>query len=304
MAALSILVTGSSGFIGTHVVRHLHESGHLVTALDCAAPKEELPPGVRFHLCDIREGLLPNKKFDAVVHLAALAGVRQSIDRKLDYEFTNVIGTIRLLEHCRRIGIPHFVFASSSSVYGPDAPLPFSEDGPTNPRSPYALTKLHCEHWGQLYSKLHDIRFIALRFFSVWGPGQRPDLAMEAFRRRIEKGQPIIINGDGSQRRDLTHVFDVVRAVELAIHWQGEGATALNIGTGENHSVMDMAKAAAALHFSGSSFTDFTPAATHENPHPADLPETRASLINTRKTLNWEPGIFFPIGPVSSCKKV
>ena len=234
MAALSVLVTGSSGFIGTHVVRHLHESGHRVTALDCAAPKEELPPGVRFHMCDIREGLLPNQSFDAVVHLAALAGVRQSIDRKLDYEFTNVIGTIRLLEHCRRMGIPHFVFASSSSVYGPDAPLPFSEDGPTNPRSPYALTKLHCEHWGQLYSKLHDIRFIALRFFSVWGPGQRPDLAMEAFRRRIEKGQPIIINGDGSQRRDLTHVFDVVRAVGLAIHWQGEGATALHIGTGKH----------------------------------------------------------------------
>jgi UDP-glucuronate 4-epimerase len=163
---------------------------------------------------------------------------------------------------------------------------------------------LHCEHWGQLYSKLHDIRFIALRFFSVWGPGQRPDLAMEAFRRRIEKGEPIIINGDGSQRRDLTHVFDVVRAVEMAIHWQGEGATALNIGTGKNHSVMDMAKAAAALHFSGSSFTDFTPAVTHEPPHPADLPETRASLINTRKTLHWEPGIFFPIGPVSPYKKV
>jgi nucleoside-diphosphate-sugar epimerase len=129
MAALSILVTGSSGFIGTHVVRHLHESGHMVTALDCAAPKEELPPGVRFHMCDIREGLLPRQTFDAVVHLAALAGVRQSIDRKLDYEFTNVIGTIRLLEHCRRMGIPHFVFASSSSVYGTDAPLPFSEDG-------------------------------------------------------------------------------------------------------------------------------------------------------------------------------
>ena len=152
---LSILVTGSSGFIGTHVVRHLHEAGHKITALDYLPPKEPLPEGVRFEQCDIRQGMFPNLCFDTVVHLAALAGVRPSIDRKLDYEITNVVGTLRLLDFCRRMNVPTFVFASSSSVYGPESPLPFAEDGPTDPCSPYALTKLHGEHWCRLYSRLH-----------------------------------------------------------------------------------------------------------------------------------------------------
>jgi nucleoside-diphosphate-sugar epimerase len=165
---LSVLVTGSSGFIGSHVVRHLHEEGHRVTALDYLPPTDPLPEGVTFHQCDIRENRFPNKSFDAVVHLAALAGVRPSIDRQLDYEITNVLGTIRLLDFCRRMAIPSFVFASSSSVYGPDTPLPAREDHPANPCSPYALTKLHGEQWGRLYARQHGLRFLALRFFSVW----------------------------------------------------------------------------------------------------------------------------------------
>ena len=139
---LSVLVTGSSGFIGTHVVRHLQAAGHRVTGLDHIPPNDPLPEGVSFHVCDIRKGDLPDRTFDAVVHLAALAGVRPSMDRPMEYEITNVIGTIRLLEFCRRMGIPRFVFASSSSVYGPDTPLPAREDSPANPCSPYALTKL------------------------------------------------------------------------------------------------------------------------------------------------------------------
>ena len=110
---------------------------------------------------------------------------------------------------------------------------------------------------------------MALRFFSVWGPGQRPDLALEAFRRRIEEGQPVMINGDGTQRRDLTHVADVARAVELALRWPGPGSVVLNVGTGRNHSVMDMLAAAR---------TTATPLVEHQEPHPADVPETLASL--------------------------
>jgi len=140
---LSVLVTGSSGFIGTHVVRSLHAAGHRVTGLDQIPPRDPLPEGVAFHVCDIRKGELPDRAFDAVVHLAALAGVRPSLDRPLEYEATNVIGTIRLLEFCCRMGVPRFVFASSSSVYGPDTPLPAEESTPANPCSPYALTKLH-----------------------------------------------------------------------------------------------------------------------------------------------------------------
>ena len=162
---LSVLVTGSSGFIGTYVVRSLHAAGHRVTGLDQIPPKDPLPEGVAFHVCDIRQGELPDRTFDAVVHLAALAGVRPSLDRPMEYETTNVVGTIRMLEFCRRMGVPQFVFASSSSVYGPDTPLPAEESTPANPCSPYALTKLHGEQWGRLYARLHGLRFLALRFF-------------------------------------------------------------------------------------------------------------------------------------------
>ncbi len=286
-ASLSVLVTGSSGFIGTHVVRHLHAAGHRVTGLDHIPPTDALPEGVAFHVCDIRKGELPDRAFDAVVHLAALAGVRPSMDRPMEYEITNVIGTIRLLEFCRGMGVPHFVFASSSSVYGPETPLPAEESTPANPCSPYALTKLHGEQWGRLYARLHGLRFIALRFFSVWGPGQRPDLALEAFRRRIEVGQPVMINGDGTQRRDLTHVADVARAVGLAIRWRGPGAVVLNVGTGRNHSVLDMLAAAR---------KGATPAVEHHALHPADVPETLASITAAGAQLGWQPRIFFPDG--------
>ena len=284
---LSVLVTGSSGFIGTHVVRHLHAAGHRVTGLDHIPPTDALPEGVAFHVCDIRQGELPDTTFDAVVHLAALAGVRPSMDRPMEYEITNVIGTIRLLEFCRRMGIPRFLFASSSSVYGPDTPRPAEESTPANPCSPYALTKLHGEQWGRLYACLHGLRFVALRFFSVWGPGQRPDLALEAFRRRIEAGQPVIINGDGSQRRDLTHVADVARAIELALRWQGGRSVVLNVGTGRNHSVMDMLDAAR---------KGATPLVEHQPPHPADVPETLASITAAGVQIGWQPRIFFPDG--------
>jgi UDP-glucuronate 4-epimerase len=279
-----------------------------VTALDQMSPKQPLPEGVKFYDCDIRQGLLPQKTFDAVVHLAALAGVRPSLHDPLGYQFTNVIGTIRLLDHCRKMGAPHFVFASSSSVYGPDTPLPAEESTTPDPCSPYALTKLQGEQWGRLYAKLHGIRFLALRFFSVWGPGQRPDLALEAFRLRMMAGKPVTIHGDGSQRRDLTHVEDVARAIESALHWEGPGSAVLNVGTGKNHSVMDMLDAAqkvvAALHFSGSGFTHFTPNVSYQNAHPADVPETLASITAVGKELGWSPRIFFPETSDPDVKKV
>jgi nucleoside-diphosphate-sugar epimerase len=290
MAPIHVLVTGSSGFIGRHVVRLLADSGHPVTATDYRPQAEALPHGVRFHRCDLRSDPLPRGDFAAVVHLGALAGVRPSLDRALDYEATNVLGTLRLLEHCRQTGIGRFVLASSSSVYGPDTPLPAEESALPSPQSPYALTKVHAEQWGQLYARLHGLRFIALRFFSVWGPGQRPDLAQENFRRKLAAGQPVIINGDGSQRRDLTHVSDVARAVELALRWAGPGADVLNVGTGRNHSVMDML---AAVTKSGSKpRIDYRPA------NPADVPATLADIRTAASKLGWTPRIAFPNGPL------
>jgi UDP-glucuronate 4-epimerase len=289
MAPIPVLVTGSSGFIGRHVVRLLAESGHPVTATDYRPQAEALPDGVRFHRCDLRSDPLPCGDFAAVVHLGALAGVRPSLDRPLDYEATNVLATLRLLEHCRQSGIGRFVLASSSSVYGPGTPLPAEESALPSPQSPYALTKLHAEQWGRLYAKLHGLNFIALRFFSVWGPGQRPDLALENFRRKLAAGQPVIINGDGSQRRDLTHVHDVARAVELALRWPGPGADVLNVGTGRNHSVLDML---AAVTPPGSKpRIDYRPA------NPADVPATLAGIKSAKKLIGWTPKFTFPNGP-------
>jgi UDP-glucuronate 4-epimerase len=193
---LSVLVTGSSGLIGTHVVRHLHASVHRVAALDILKPKFPLPDGVEFRQCDIHQDHFPNRVFGAVVHLAALAWVRPSMTHPIGYHSTNVSGTLRLLEYCRSMQVPHFVFVSSSSVYGPGAPLPFIEDGPTDPCTPYALTKLIGEQWGRLYASLHGLSFVALLFFSAWGPSQRPDLALEAFTSRIVTGPAA-----GDQRR-------------------------------------------------------------------------------------------------------
>lgn len=305
---LTILVTGSSGFIGQHVVHHLAAAGHKIIGYDRIPPEDRFPEGSIYLCGDIRSDRLPYQGIDAVVHLAALAGVRPSMDLPFEYLSNNVTGTLRLLDHCRIHGIRHFVFASSSSVYGPDSPLPFAEDGPADPLSPYALTKLHGEQWGRLYARQYGIRFLALRFFSVWGPGQRPDLALEAFKRRILADQPVKIFGDGSQRRDLTHVEDVARAIELACAWQGPGSAILNVGTGENHSVHEILEAArqeaAALQKSTSSFTDFTPQIDHQPAHPADIPETRASIVAVGKALGWAPRIRFPNRHPDEVKKV
>ena len=287
---LSVLVTGSAGFIGQHVVRHLAGLGHRVTALDFRPPGDPYPEGVEAVWCDIRSQSPPKRTFHAIVHLAALAGVRPSMDRPLEYETTNVLGTIRMLEFARQMAVPTFVFASSSSVYGRGGRLPFQESDHPVPASPYALTKLHGEQWGGLYAKLHGLRFVALRLFSVWGDGQRPDLALEAFRRRAAARQPVVIYGDGTQRRDLTHVSDVARAVALAISWEEPGQHIFNIGTGRNHSVLDMLACVSQL-------TNFTPEVEYQPANPADVPETLASPTKSMECLGWEPLVRFPEAP-------
>lgn len=285
--SLKILVTGASGFIGQHVVRHLASLGHEVTALDFRPPTDPFPEGVRYFRCDIRTSALPQQSFDTVVHLAALAGVRPSIDRPLEYVTTNVAGTIRLLEFCRARGIRQFVFASSSSIYGDNHGRPSIESDPARPLSPYALTKLQGEEWGELYSRLHGIRFVALRFFTVWGDGQRRDLALAAFTKALQDGHPVRVNGDGTQRRDLTHVSDVTRAVALAAGFQGGDFTAFNVGTGRNHSVLEMVKQAEEL-------TGRKAVIEHQPAHPTDVPNTCASTSKSATCLGWQAEVSFP----------
>ena len=281
------LVTGASGFIGRHVVRRLAEVGHEVTALDLRAPDPPHPKGLRTVACDIRDGDLPEGPFDTIVHFAALGGVRPSMERPMDYVATNVGGTVRLLEWARQHGVRRFVFASSSSVYGATNGTPSEEDDPLSPCSPYALTKVQGEQWGKLHAEKHGIDFLALRLFAVWGDGQRPDLALELFRRKILAGETITIHGNGSQRRDLTHVSDVARAVEHAITWEGSGFEVFNIGTGRNHSVNDMLRAAEA-------WTGMTTEVRYGPAHGADVPATLADVRKARETLGWEARVAFP----------
>ena len=284
-----VLVTGASGFMGRHVVRHLAAAGHAVTALDLRPPPEPHPPGVTGIYSDLRHGELPEENFEQIIHLAALGGVRPSMERPLDYLDTNLGATIRLLEHARHRGLRRFVFASSSSVYGPTDGTPSSEDDPPSPCSPYALTKLQSEQWGRMFAEKHGIDFIALRLFAVWGPGQRPDLALESFRQKIPAGETITIHGDGSQRRDLTHVSDVARAVEAALAWSGRGFEVFNIGTGTNHSVNDMLRAAEA-------WTGIEAKVEYGPAHPADVPGTLANARKAESVLGWRALTHFPGG--------
>ena len=174
-------------------------------------------------------------RYDVIVHLAAKAGVRPSILDPLAYQEANVAGTQNLLEFARSAGIKNFVFASSSSVYGVNPRVPWSEeDHVLDPISPYASTKVSGELLGHVYSHLYGMSFIGLRFFTVYGPRQRPDLAIHKFARMIRAGQPIPVYGDGSTRRDYTFVEDIVGGVRAAMEWRGGRYQIVNLGNNQH----------------------------------------------------------------------
>jgi UDP-glucuronate 4-epimerase len=237
---MRILVTGGAGFIGSHLCERFLRSGHDLIVIDnfnpfydpslkrgnceqiaCTAVAE----GRRYLLCegDIRDGdfvsaIVTQEKPEAVVHIAAMAGVRPSIENPLLYEEVNVGGTLNLLEAVRAAGVRPFVFASSSSVYGNNPKVPFSESDPVdNPISPYAATKKAGELLCHTYHYLYGMSIACLRFFTVYGPRQRPDLAISKFTRLILSGEPIPVYGDGTTSRDYTYIDDIVDGVEKAL---------------------------------------------------------------------------------------
>lgn len=230
-----VLVTGGAGFIGSHLVRRLLERGDRVTVLDDfndyydpALKRTNVAATLgheRYRLVegDIRDAALVDRlfaesAFDSVVHLAARAGVRPSLAEPILYEDVNCIGTLRLLEAARRYGPKNFVFGSSSSVYGINDKVPFAETDPVDqPISPYATTKRAGELLCFNYSHLYDLRCSCLRFFTVYGPGQRPEMAIHKFTRLLAEGRAIPMYGDGSTRRDYTWVEDIVDGI-LAAH--------------------------------------------------------------------------------------
>jgi UDP-glucuronate 4-epimerase len=231
----AILVTGGAGFIGSHLTDRLLADGRRVVVLDNfdafyepATKRRNLEsaarnPGFRLVVGDIRDAGAVEAAFDAfpveaVVHLAARAGVRPSIDDPALYASVNVDGTVRLLEACRRRRISRFVFGSSSSVYGNNVKTPFAETDPVDhPISPYAATKRAGELLAHTYHHLFGTNVACLRFFTVFGPRQRPDLAIRKFAELMAAGQEIPVYGDGTTRRDYTYVDDIVEGVVRAL---------------------------------------------------------------------------------------
>src|SRR5947209_1667517 len=256
---MRILVTGGAGFIGSHLVEHLLAAGHAVVILDDfndfydpqikQANIAGFAKDVTVHHVDLRDGasvrnLFHREKFEVIAHLAARAGVRPSIQYPQLYYDANVGGTLHLLEAARVTGVQRFIFASSSSVYGASKTIPFSEEEHlTQTLSPYGATKIAGEFLCSTYSHLYQMRVIALRYFTVYGPRQRPDLAIHQFARRIYAGTPIDQFGDGSTRRDYTYIDDIIQGTMAALNYSGSLYDVFNLGESQTIKLKDLISA-------------------------------------------------------------
>ncbi len=295
---MRILVTGGAGFIGSHLVEKLLAAGHEVVILDDFndfydpqikhANIAGFAKDVTVYHVDLRDGgsvrsLFHREKVDAIAHLAARAGVRPSIQHAQLYCDTNVSGTLHLLEAARVTGVERFIFASSSSVYGASKTIPFSEEQHLiQTLSPYGATKVAGEFLCSTYSHLYQMRVVALRYFTVYGPRQRPDLAIHQFTRRIYAGQPIDQFGDGSTRRDYTYIDDVIQGTMAALQYQGPLYDVFNLGESETIQLKELISAIEnALG---------KKAKVNRLPEqPGDMPLTCADISKARKLLGYKP---------------
>jgi UDP-glucuronate 4-epimerase len=295
---MRILVTGGAGFIGSHLAERLLAAGHSVAILDdfndFYNPRIKQTNIAGFdkdmdvHHADIRDvasvrNLFDRGKFDVIAHLAARAGVRPSIQHPHLYYDTNVSGTLHLLEAARTVGIERFIFASSSSVYGASKTVPFSEDQRlTQTLSPYAATKIAAEFLCSTYSHLYQMRIVALRYFTVYGPRQRPDLAIHQFTRRIDASQPIEQFGNGTTRRDYTYIDDVIQGTMAALQYQGPLFDIFNLGESQTIQLGELIVAIENALGKKAKINQLPE-------QPGDMPLTCADISKAKKLLGYNP---------------
>ena len=299
MNAQTLLVTGCAGFIGARVCELLLDAGHNVAGIDSLNDAYDIrlkqwrlarlthQPGFEFHQLDIagRSALelsaLGRVTFDAVINLAARAGVRYSVENPWVYYETNTNGTLNLLEFCRTRGVGKFVLASSSSLYGEDNPLPFSEDANTDrPLSPYAASKKAAETLCYTYHALHKLDVTIFRYFTVYGPAGRPDMMPFRLVQWISEGRPVTVYGDGSQSRDFTYVDDIARGTVTGL--RPLGYEIINLGSDRPAKLQDLIQMVEEQ-------VGRRARLEHRPRHPADVSATWADIGKAKRLLGWQP---------------
>jgi UDP-glucuronate 4-epimerase len=301
---MTALVTGCAGFIGSHLTESLLASGSRVIGIDCFNDNYQRPfklrnleralahPNFDFVPIDMSRGDLEDlvEEAEVVFHLAAEPGVRNSWGRRFEtYVRNNILATQQLLEAMRRTDPRPLVFASSSSVYGDTENLPTSEDDNPRPHSPYGVTKLSAEQLCLLYHRNFGLPCVALRFFTVYGPRQRPDMAFTRFFSAALRNEPITVLGDGRQGRDFTYVDDVVAALLCASKNAAAAGTVLNVGAGSPTELRDVVTIMGRV-------IERPLEITYEPRQSGDVRRTAADLTAIRRTLNWEPTTTLEIG--------
>ncbi len=302
---MRFLVTGGAGFIGSHLVERLVSQGNEVSVLDdfndFYAPvlkRQNLAGVIRdvrvyendVRDCDSVEKIVRTGRYDVICHLAARAGVRPSIVDPALYLSTNINGTFNVLEAARKAGVPKLIFASSSSVYGITKEIPFREDVCISQTiSPYAATKLACEQLCSNYSHLYGMQIVALRFFTVYGPRQRPDLAIHQFTKSIYEGVPIKQYGDGTTRRDYTYIDDIIQGILGAISYEGSKFDIFNLGESETTQLKDLI-AQIKKAVGREAVIEVLPE------QPGDVPITCADISKARRLLNYHPQTPISVG--------
>lgn len=310
MSRSTILVTGGAGFIGSHVVDVLLATGqyevYCIDNFDTFYDRsikinnqQQASKNLHYHFIEldllvttpaILLSVFKSVSFDAIIHLAAKAGVRPSIANAGIYYDVNVKGTLHLLEFARLAGISQFLFTSSSSVYGTNPNTPWKEtDLLYQPISPYAATKLSAEEMGKVYARLYNIHFVILRLFTVYGPRQRPDLAIHQFYNLIKAKKTVTLFGDGSTKRDYTFISDLVSGIIAALHYQGTGSTIFNLGNSKQITLLRMIQ----LLEDGLRTKTII---NWQEEQPGDVSQTYADISKAAELLNYSPKVSFEEG--------